>query len=233
MGTTTTHTQDQDQDQLPVLQEHLENLSGEEVREIKVYRTDDLSQFKMMSSNRAVSRLRVRKIANELLSGNDLLRHYPIQVTKDGYVIDGQHRLEAAKLAQRENPNICIYFLVRDTLSDDMHKAQATMSVPEMMMIRHNVLDRNNWGYVDFLNFWSDKGLRLTADLLEGWDESHEKSLSNADGNWSLIRVRSAATITCRPAVAFLIACVGRRYGTLRGEGCTDSVGQPKCTIYD
>ena len=60
-----------------------------------VYRTNDLSQFKLMLGNRDVTEARVKKI-KESIQKNGYL-HSPILVNERNEVIDGQGRLAACK----------------------------------------------------------------------------------------------------------------------------------------
>ena len=70
--------------------------SGKKVNE--VYQTKDYSMFKLHKDNRDVNLNHVRKIANDMVQRGWLPGSY-IVVNAKGETIDGQHRIEAAKIA--------------------------------------------------------------------------------------------------------------------------------------
>ena len=59
-------------------------------------KTKNYEIFKLLGANRKTSKGHVKRIANSILE-NNLLKHNPIIVDNNMVVIDGQHRLEAAK----------------------------------------------------------------------------------------------------------------------------------------
>jgi hypothetical protein len=63
---------------------------------MEVLSTSDYKQFKYLKYNRPIDHRHVDKIKTSI-SYKNLLMHKPILVSKDHYVVDGQHRLEAAK----------------------------------------------------------------------------------------------------------------------------------------
>lgn len=77
----------------------------------QVLHTTDLSIFKLHSSNRPVDMNRVKKIAISMKEEGLFLE--PIIVSTGMYVADGQHRLEAAKIA-----GCGIYYLIDKTVKD-------------------------------------------------------------------------------------------------------------------
>lgn len=54
-------------------------------------------EFKKMTGNRAINRFHVKQLA-ESISKFNYMQYQPVLVTSDNYIIDGQHRIEAAKL---------------------------------------------------------------------------------------------------------------------------------------
>lgn len=63
---------------------------------ICLFKTDNYSWFKRYDKNREISRSNVSRLKKSIRWHN-FLQHDPILVSIDGYVIDGQHRLEACK----------------------------------------------------------------------------------------------------------------------------------------
>jgi hypothetical protein len=100
----------------------------------EVHVTDDLSIFSFFDENRNIKINYVNKLAQEIKKDN-CLHLNPIIVNNDHKVIDGQNRLEAAKLI-----SCSIYYIIDDTYN------------PERL-IRLNT-QRKNWCLDDFLNYW-------------------------------------------------------------------------------
>lgn len=76
--------------------------------------TKNYSQFQFSPRNRPIDQKHLNKLIAAIKNKN-LLRDHPIQVDSNGIVIDGQHRLEAARQL-----NLSIYYQVtRDMTIDD------------------------------------------------------------------------------------------------------------------
>lgn len=99
--------------------------------------TKDYSKFKIRSDNRPLCQTMVRRIKNSIIEKN-MLEFRPIVVNAQFEVIDGQHRLQAAK-----ELDIPIYYEVQKDL-----KPQD--------MIALNV--SRQWGLHDYFNFWKNQG---------------------------------------------------------------------------
>ncbi len=67
--------------------------------------------------NRQVSASFINKYARDMLSGRWRLNGQTIKLSKDGQLLDGQHRLEAAKKARRAFPAIIVEGLERETFA--------------------------------------------------------------------------------------------------------------------
>lgn len=84
----------------------------------KIYKTNDLKQFKYVKGNRAIHEPWVRKLA-ELIKEHDL--EIPIIVDENMKVQDGQHRLEAYKLC-----GYPVNYIIKDQFSlDDVRALNA------------------------------------------------------------------------------------------------------------
>lgn len=96
--------------------------------------TTDYSIFKEFSSNRELDEKHVRKLAKAISSRN-LLHVNPIIVTEDLRVIDGQHRLAAAK-----SLNVPIYYISGEVNRRDISKLNS---------------HQKNWNAMDYINFYT------------------------------------------------------------------------------
>lgn len=59
--------------------------------------TTDYKQFKILTSNRRVSKAHVRTLLRSMESHPDLFQYRPILINKNMFIIDGQHRFTAAQ----------------------------------------------------------------------------------------------------------------------------------------
>lgn len=97
-----------------------------------IQKTTNYSQFNKYPSNRKVH---PEKLI-ESIKKKDMLESHPILVTKDKYIIDGQHRLEAAKFLK-----IPIYFTIVEDL-EEKHIPLCQVQRP--------------WKLEEFLHFYQD-----------------------------------------------------------------------------
>lgn len=102
---------------------------------MKILKTRNYSAFKFYELNRNVSSRAVAKLASSIRQCN-LLPYRPIIVDTNMYVVDGQHRLEAAKLLNEE-----VYFMV---LEQDINGQEA------MILLNQKQAE---WRQMDFLNY--------------------------------------------------------------------------------
>lgn len=100
--------------------------------------TKDYEMFGHINSNRKIDKRHVKTLAN-LISKNNLLHLNPLIV--DGYnrVVDGQHRLEAAKLLKVQ------VFYIKD----------AGINKTDIAALNSN---KKNWSLVDYINFHTEEG---------------------------------------------------------------------------
>lgn len=77
-----------------------------------IEKTSDYSIFKILDGNRPIEKYHIRKLIKSIEKDNRLNLH-PIIVNKDFCVIDGQHRLEAAKSLGVE-----VFYIQSDSISD-------------------------------------------------------------------------------------------------------------------
>jgi hypothetical protein len=99
--------------------------------------TTNYSMFKDFSSNREIDPKHVKQLVREIEKRN-LLSVNPILVDKDFHIIDGQHRLEAAKALK-----IPIYYIIGDVRRDDISKINSC---------------QKNWNQMDYINYYTIEG---------------------------------------------------------------------------
>lgn len=113
--------------------------------------TTDYSQFKIDTTNRPVDWDHVEEIYDAIERKN-LLHLFPIIVSTDDHVRDGQHRLKAA-----EALGVPIYYFV----SDDM-------SIHDVARVTARV---NGWTTLDYLHHYCARGYQDYIKLREFLDE--------------------------------------------------------------
>lgn len=106
------------------------------------YRSQNLDQFRFHPKNRQVNREHVQNLISSIAK-NNLLHAQPILVNEQMEVIDGQHRLTAAREIGRE-----IYYIMWEGLT-----------IEDAISLNINT---KNWGYSDYLDYWIKQG---TAQL--------------------------------------------------------------------
>lgn len=79
----------------------------------QVEKTQDYTKFNLLSGNRPIDKGHLRKLKKSIEENNRLNLH-PIIVNKNFEIIDGQHRLQAAK-----ELGVDIYYIKSDTINDD------------------------------------------------------------------------------------------------------------------
>lgn len=69
----------------------------EEIHTRTVLSTNDYTKFKVLPGNRQVNRTHVNQLIKLMVTNGNLTDQFPIVIDGEGFVIDGQHRLEALK----------------------------------------------------------------------------------------------------------------------------------------
>jgi len=129
--------------------------SSQEVN--KVYKTNDLSMFKEIEGNRPPNPQHIRRLADSIKT-NGLLCN-PILVNEKYEVIDGQHRLLAAKKVNSE-----IYFIVLDGYNlNEVHTLN---------------LNQKNWNKKDFMIGYADMGIEPYIKLKEFYKKNKDYTLN-------------------------------------------------------
>ncbi len=113
--------------------------------------TKEYSKFKLRADNRPVCQALVKRLV-ESISSKNMLEFRPLIVNDKFEIIDGQHRLEAAKQLQ-----IPVFYEVQKSIeSEDMIALNISKS----------------WGIDDFFNFWKRNGKVEYLKLQKFMDEN-------------------------------------------------------------
>lgn len=117
-----------------------------------VYRTSKYDWFKISSKNRPVDKTHVNKLI-KAIQKNNLLESRPITVSDDLTVIDGQHRLAAAKKL-----NIPIYYQITNLGIQDAPAINCS---------------QKNWDSKDYMHSFSEMGNDNYTRVIEISKETH------------------------------------------------------------
>lgn len=130
--------------QAPMAKNSNQVQTGQEVN--KVYKTYDLSIFKSIDGNRVPNLQHIRRLTDSLkLHG---MKCNPILVNEKMQVIDGQHRLQAAK-----NVNTFVYYIVVNG-----YKLQEVHTLN---------LNQKNWSKRDYMEGYAEMGIESYVKLKE------------------------------------------------------------------
>lgn len=110
--------------------------------------TTNYGMFKLMVGNRKIDTNHVKQLKREMQRNPELLAANPILVNEHHFIIDGQHRYEAAKELRRT-----LYFIVADGATIDQ--------------TRHLNTTQRNWTLLDFAKSYADSGRKDYVQFLE------------------------------------------------------------------
>ena len=124
----------------------------------KVYRTNDLSTFKTLPGNRVPNLQHINRLIYSINKYG--MKCNPILVNERLEVIDGQHRLEAAKSA-----GTFVYFIIVDgyTLTE-VHTLN---------------LNQKNWAKSDYMEGYANMGIEPYIKLREFVEKNDDLSFAN------------------------------------------------------
>ncbi len=141
----------------------------------KVYFTKRLNGFKSLEGNRIVNIKHVNRIAESIRKNGFLIN--PIIVNSRMEVIDGQHRLQAAK-----EQDVGIYYIVARGYSlNEVHSLN---------------LNQKNWTAKDYMNGYANMGVEPYVKLQKFHGENNDFSISNCIAMCSNISGGRAYTLT-------------------------------------
>lgn len=121
-----------------------------------VYKTSNLSIFKQIDGNRVLNLQHVKRLADSIRVYG--MKCNPILVNDKMEVIDGQHRLMAAKEAES-----FVYYIVVDGYSlKEVHTLN---------------LNQKNWGKKDFMEGYAKMGVKSYIKLKEFFEKNDDYTL--------------------------------------------------------
>lgn len=121
--------------------------------------TMDYRKFLTIGGNRNVDLKHVNQLKSEMQRNPDLFAALPVLVNENWFVIDGQHRLEAAKQL-----NLPIYYI--------QEKGVGLADTRQM-----NIAQRR-WRIHDFAKSYADSGRPAYVELLKAWKQYNALPLS-------------------------------------------------------
>lgn len=141
--------------------------NSSQVQEIsKVYFTKDLSMFKIMDGNRIPNLNHIRRISASMKENGVLMN--PIIINELYEVIDGQHRLAAAR-----EQKAGVYFIVAKNYTlNEVHSLN---------------LNQKNWGVKDYMQGYASIGIESYVKLSKFYELNKEFSINDCVGMCSNI----------------------------------------------
>jgi len=139
-------------DVIPAMSQHDLNLETK-----IVYKTYELDNFKQLHGNRQVNFAHVKRLVDSVKENGFLL--HPIIVNKNHEVIDGQHRLEAAKQMKTY-----VWVLVDPELG-----------LKEAVVFNANTSD---WGLKDYCKSYCDLGNKDYQDLMVFYERNKDFTMA-------------------------------------------------------
>lgn len=151
-------------------------------KNLQIQRTKNYDQFLTIKGNRKVNMGHVNNLV-KMIAKYNLLPQFVGVVTKDGYLIDGQHRLEAAKAN-----DLWFYFSIIPETVDDV-----IVSLVNAVQLK--------WTVDDYVNFFADRGNKQYS-WIRDLHTQHKVSNSSliqyftgGKGNGSLFKMRAGELV--------------------------------------
>jgi hypothetical protein len=130
--------------------------TGKEVN--KVYQTSDLSIFKQIDGNRVPNLQHIKRLADSIRVYG--MKCNPILVNERMEVIDGQHRLMAAKEAE----SFVYYIIINGYSLNEVHTLN---------------LNQKNWNISDYLEGYANLGIESYIILRDFYKKNYDFNLSS------------------------------------------------------
>jgi hypothetical protein len=128
---------------------------------VEIKQTTEYSIFKKMDGNRHLDRFHLKKLTGAIERDNQLDVH-PIIVNKDFYVIDGQHRLEAAR-----SLGVTIFYIQSETVTD-LHVIEGNVNQKSFEVenyVDYFAIKERNPVYIELKGMLKTTGLKPKALL--------------------------------------------------------------------
>lgn len=113
----------------------------------QVLSTKDYNQFQLIGSNRGVNRRHVNELKESMKQFPDLFPSFPVTVNENMFVIDGQHRLAAAK----ELGATVYYTVAEDTNLDTVRVVNTTQKRWTLMDYAQSYANEGREDYKTFM----------------------------------------------------------------------------------
>lgn len=124
-----------------------------------IKKTTNYNQFMYMGGNRVVDLKHVKELQQQMERDRSMFASVPILVNESWYIVDGQHRFEAAKAL-----GLPIYYI--------QHKGAGLADARQL-----NIAQKR-WGLRDFAQSYADSGRKDYEELLQINDRYHRIPLS-------------------------------------------------------
>jgi len=129
--------------------------------------TRDYKKFKLSKQNRDLQTKHVQHLGKSIALYPDLFQHRPILVTSDMIVIDGQHRLAAAKLL-----GIPVWYEVADDMTIDaaihLNQYQANWLIPDFAKAYAAQGIKDYQLFLEFMDVYKNIPPTVLAELIDG-----------------------------------------------------------------
>jgi|GEM_PF-824859 hypothetical protein len=106
----------------------------------KIYANKNIGLFKLLTGNRDLNLIKIKRIKKDIQSGLNMMRYFPILVTKDMVIIDGQHRFMVCK-----ELDLPVYYII----------VQEDLSLADIAQFNSRT---EKWKLKDFVNAYSQLG---------------------------------------------------------------------------
>lgn len=148
------------------------------------------NSFGNMTENRDVKQSHVNKLV-ESIKNKDMLRYNPILVNDSMDIIDGQHRLEAARKLKKP----IYYITARDLNSNDMQTLNNVSKHWSLSDYVESYVIKGNKDYIYLKDFSKSYGLTLTISMYLLGDNSGRACSNVKTGNFKAKNKASAVEI--------------------------------------
>lgn len=148
----------------------------------EIFTTTDYDMFKTLQGNREVNKTHVNQLIRLMTENGNLTDQFPIVIGRDGYVIDGQHRLEALKVLGWEVGYIVEEGATIETVRN-INRGQRNWSWRD---IAESYANLGNDEYEWFLYYFDKHDMTYTLAMLfcgAKMSKRHSSSTSFVNGN--------------------------------------------------
>ena len=141
----------------------------------KIYQeTNDYKRFRFFPFNRPIVQSHVKSLAESIALKNDMDR-YPVHVTQDMEIIDGQHRMKACEML-----GIGVkYVVIKDFQKSDIGRLNKNQLKWSRKNWLHWYAESGNAHYQKLQTFMTDEKMRLTDTLVMLYGKNRKEALKS------------------------------------------------------